>query len=79
MVENCPGAANITGTPTLKLKECPQCGSDIEIFSNELQTECRNCGFTAFNNIISCIKWCAYAKECVGEEVYQQLMGTENK
>jgi hypothetical protein len=70
----CPGAANISGTPTLKVKKCPQCGRDVELFSSDLQVECP-CGFVVYNNIISCIKWCKSARECVGDEMYERLMG----
>jgi hypothetical protein len=24
---------------------------------------------------MSCVKWCRYAKECVGEELYNQITG----
>lgn len=74
MKTSCPGAGNISGTPTLKVKTCPDCGGEIELFSSELQTECRTCGFVAYNSIISCIQWCKAAKECVGEELYYELM-----
>lgn len=75
MKTNCPGAGNISGTPTLKLKTCPDCGGEIELFSSEVQSACRTCGFVAFNNIISCIRWCKAARECVGDEMYELLMG----
>jgi len=26
-----------------------------------------------FNDMNLCIHWCAYAKECVGSELYEQL------
>ena len=71
----CPGAANISGTPTLKIKQCPQCGSEVELFSTDTQIACSECGFTVFNDIQSCIRWCSYARECVGDEMYEKLMG----
>jgi len=66
----CPGAANISGTPTLKVKFCPECGAEIELFSSDLQRVCR-CGFIAYNDIQSCIQWCKSARECVGDEMYE--------
>ncbi len=72
-INSCPGAANIKGTPTLKIKQCPQCGNEIEIFSSDIQSTCENCGFIAYNDIMSCIKWCKSAKECVGEETFLRL------
>ena len=32
------------------------------------------CGFIAYNDTLSCVQWCAYAKECVGEEMYEAMM-----
>ena len=41
----CPGSAFIR-TPTLTIKKCPECGAEIEIFSNDSTVDCENCGFT---------------------------------
>ena len=71
--DHCPGAANLR-TPTLAIKKCPQCGNEVEVFSNDLKVTCDNCGFVIYNDIISCIQWCRYAKECVGEETYRKLI-----
>ncbi len=70
---SCPGAGNIKGTPTLKVKQCPGCGKEIELFSTDPAVTC-SCGFVAYNDIVSCISWCALARECVGDEVYEQYM-----
>ncbi|HDP36364.1 MAG TPA: hypothetical protein ENN27_00625 [Candidatus Atribacteria bacterium] len=72
MFDKCPGAANIR-TPTIKIKKCPECGEEVEIFSDEMQVKCSNCGFTVYNDLQSCVQWCKYAKECVGEELYKKL------
>jgi hypothetical protein len=71
----CPGAANIKGTPSLKVKTCPNCQNEVEIFSNEIVVEC-HCGFKIYNDLISCVRWCKLAKECIGEELYAQLVET---
>ena len=73
-VKFCPGAANISGTPTLEIKKCPECGSEVELFSSDVQVSCSNCGFTVYNNIQSCIKWCNSARECIGDEKYEMLI-----
>ena len=70
----CPGSAFIR-TPTLTIKECPECGAEIEIFSNDKSVKCERCGFTAYNDQQSCIDWCKYARECFGDEVYDRLRG----
>lgn len=69
----CPGAGNIKGTPTLEVKICPQCGKEIELFSTDARRVCE-CGFEAFNEVLSCIKWCQYARDCVGDEMYERLV-----
>ena len=78
MFEQCPGASNIR-TPTIELKTCPKCSTEIEMFSSDMQMDCPKCGFTVYNDLESCIQWCKYAKECVGEEVYERLMKRVSK
>ena len=73
MIDKCPGSANLR-TPTLKLKKCPECGRDVEIFSVDVQVKCDNCGFIIYNDIQSCMQWCKYAKQCVGKETYDRLL-----
>ncbi len=72
MLDKCPGAANMR-TPTLKIKHCPECDGEVEIFSTDIKVKCKGCGFTVYNEIETCIQWCKYAKECVGEEMYNKL------
>ncbi len=74
MFDTCPGVSRFK-TPTLEIKICPVCGSEIELFSTDIKVPCDKCGFVAYNNIQSCITWCKYAKECVGEEMYLKLTG----
>ena len=76
MPDQCPGAANLR-TPTLSIKKCPQCGEEVELFSNDISVKC-SCGFVVYNDIESCIQWCRHAKECVGEEMYNKLMAQKN-
>lgn len=70
-LEGCQGKPR---TPTIHEKICPQCGSVIELFSIDTQVACENCGFVAYNDTLSCVQWCAYAKKCVGEEMYEKMM-----
>lgn len=74
MIQGCPGAAGLRGAPDLTIKTCPQCGGEIELFSNEIKTNCLFCGFEAYNDTQNCIEWCQYARECVGDELYEQFM-----
>ena len=61
-------------TPTIIEKICPNCGHEIELFSIDTEMACEHCGFVAYNDTLSCVQWCKHAKECVGEEMYAQMM-----
>ena len=71
MLEGCQGKPR---TPTLHEKVCPQCGSIIEIFSIDTEVACDNCGFVAYNDTLSCVQWCEYARKCGGDEMSEHLM-----
>ena len=71
IVEGCQGKPR---TPTILEKICPKCGHIIELFSIDTQVACDNCGFVAYNDTLSCVQWCGYAKQCVGEEMYEKMM-----
>ena len=73
MEYRCPGSGNY-GTPTLKIKRCPQCGAEIELFSIDTKAECPVCGFVAWNDLNACIFYCQHAKECLGEDNYNRLV-----
>ena len=59
---------------TITEKTCPNCGNVIELFSIDTQMPCEHCGFVAYNDTLSCVQWCKYAKKCVGEEMYNHMM-----
>jgi len=67
----CPGAQRLR-SPEITEKLCPECGREIEIFSTETHAKCE-CGFVAYNDAQSCIRWCAYARQCVGEEIFNRF------
>ncbi len=71
MLEGCQGKPR---TPTLNEKICPNCGNVIELFSIDTQVACDNCGFVAYNDTLSCVQWCEYARKCVGDEMYEKMM-----
>ena len=70
LMDGCQGKPR---TPTIHEKICPKCGNIIELFSIDTQVPCEHCGFVAYNDALSCVQWCAHAKECVGEEMYAQM------
>ena len=61
-------------TPTILEKVCPRCGHEIELFSIDTEQTCDNCGFVAYNDTLSCVQWCKYARQCVGDEMYEHMM-----
>jgi hypothetical protein len=55
---------------------CPDCGYCLEIFSDEVKVRCPKCkGLVCRNRLPSCVDWCRYARECVGEDKWEQLKG----
>ena len=76
LIDGCPGAVHLK-TPTLAVRKCPQCGEEIEIFSNEVSAACGRCGFVIYNDQASCIRWCRYAEECVGPEIVRKFREME--
>ncbi len=68
-----PSRSATLRTPTLTIRKCPECGEEIEVFSNDIAVSCSRCGFTVYNDALSCVQWCRYAKECVGEETCRRL------
>lgn len=71
LFEGCQGKPR---TPTIHEKICPKCGNVIELFSIDTEVACDNCGFVAYNDTLSCVQWCKYAKQCVGEAMYSHMM-----
>lgn len=75
----CPGAEDIR-TPIPEYIICPHCGKEIEIFSDEIRIKCFYCKKTVYRETISsCIEWCKFAKKCVGESKYKQIMKDKEK
>ena len=46
----------------------------IELFSIDTQVACDVCGFVAYNDTLSCVQGCEYARKCVGDEMYEKMM-----
>ena len=72
----CPGrdARNMRAA----MYKCPNCGAEVEMFSDELKIRCRKCGEYVYKeNVPSCIEWCASARQCLGEERWKALQGDD--
>jgi len=63
MRRTCPGLENHV-RPKPEFITCPGCGSDVEIWTDEDETECRECGTRVARETESCLDWCDYADEC---------------
>lgn len=71
MIYKCPGqdtrkrsAASIT---------CAGCGYIAEIFSDEIKVKCPECGNLIYRGSLpSCADYCKAARECIGEERWEQ-------
>ena len=55
-------------------KICPNCGHEIEIFSIDASATCEHCGQVIYNDALNCVQWCKYARQCVGDAMYEHLM-----
>lgn len=58
---------------------CPNCGTDVEMFSDELRIRCHKCREYVYKEATpSCIDWCPSARECVGVERWNSLRDPQN-
>jgi len=76
MINKCPGQDDRSiKVETIK---CPDCGYSVEIFSDEIKVKCPECkNFVYSVRLPSCVDWCKFAKECVGEERWRKLKGVD--
>ena len=74
MAGNCPGQEG--RNLTVSVHKCPDCGNEVEMFSDEIRVKCRNCGGVVYKESVpTCIEWCVKARECLGEERWNALRG----
>jgi DNA-directed RNA polymerase subunit RPC12/RpoP len=60
----CPGISQFMNPKPSYLK-CPTCHTDVEIWSDEEQTTCQNCGTTVSRGKLqSCLDYCEFADKC---------------
>jgi len=58
--------------------KCGTCGYDVEMFSDEINVKCPGCGKSVSRTKLpSCVDWCKYAKQCVGEKRWNETKMTE--
>jgi uncharacterized paraquat-inducible protein A len=59
----CPGLNDLL-RPKPEFLPCPNCGANVEIWTDEKEAECPNCGIRVSRETQSCLDWCEYADKC---------------
>ena len=76
--KRCPGSSAFS-QPKIELLPCPQCGADVEVWSDEPNGTCPSCGCSVTRTSTqSCLDWCKYARECLGDEKYKKYLDTKS-
>lgn len=71
----CPGSENIRN-PSPDYIPCRKCGEEVEIWSDEVQAKCSNCGTVNYKEKPpACIDWCKFAEQCIGKDAFARLKG----
>ncbi len=74
MMNKCPGSQAFSQPHPEDIK-CPHCGAEVEIFSDEIKVTCPGCNKTVVREEgATCLDWCRYAKECVGDKLFSKFM-----
>ncbi|WP_456473751.1 phosphohydrolase [Candidatus Pyrohabitans sp.] len=72
---SCPGSTEIK-RPKPEYVLCPSCRAEVEIWSDEAEAECEECGTIVRRTRDNlCINWCEYAEKCVGGDKLRALRG----
>ena len=78
MTTKCPGQDSRKLTVSIHI--CPQCGKEVEMFSDEMKVMCPQCKtIIEKENVPSCIQWCKEAKRCLGAERWEKMMEVMDK
>ena len=66
MIFSCPGSIKFK-QPEPQNVNCPSCGEEAEVWTDETETICSYCKSTVkLRKGQSCLDWCAYAGICAG-------------
>jgi ribosomal protein S27E len=61
---SCPGISQFM-SPTPSYVKCPKCGGNVEIWSDENETQCPSCGtVVSRDKVQSCLEYCEFADKC---------------
>ena len=79
MIFKCPGSKYFR-EPHPQFLKCSNCGSEIEIWTDEIKTTCSFCGKEMMRGELpGCLNWCKYAKECAEQEIYNKYLKNKKK
>lgn len=75
----CPGS-DWAKEPKPECVDCPACGNEVEIWSDEFKRVCERCQKIVTKEAVpSCAEWCPKAEECLGTELYSKLMESKSE
>lgn len=61
---------------SISIHPCPECQKPVEFFSDELRARCPTCKtMVQKDSSPSCIQWCKAARDCIGADLYDALIG----
>ncbi len=73
-MSRCPGQDS--RKLTVSYHPCPECRKPVEFFSDEIRVRCPRCKTMVHKEQTpSCIQWCQAARECLGPELFDRLVG----
>ena len=71
-MKKCPGSMSFT-QPKPEMAKCPDCGAEVEIWSDEATGTCPACSKTVIRHETqSCVDYCKYARDCLGDDKFKQ-------
>lgn len=74
MISECPGV-KFFKQPEAEILRCPNCSIEVEIWTDEVKAACPQCKTVVTREQgQSCLDWCKFAKECVGEDLYKKYL-----
>lgn len=70
----CPGSQKFN-RPYPEHIKCPSCAAEVEIWSDDVKAVCPKCKKEILREQgQSCLDWCKYAKECIGDKFYAKYL-----
>lgn len=71
---SCPGAKAFKQPEPQDIR-CPFCDYELEMWTDEIKVKCPHCKKTVTRKQApSCLDWCKYARECVGDALFKDYM-----